>query len=62
VAYSDSRLVLGAGEARNRSSGAVERTVPLALLTHTLIVCWHARHGYDPADIDARRVEQPWYT
>jgi hypothetical protein len=62
VSYSDSRNVLGAGEARNRSRQAVERTVPFALLVHTLIVCWYTRHGYDPADIDARRAEQPWYT
>jgi transposase len=62
VSYSDSRNVLGAGEARNRSRKAVERTVPFALLVHTLVVCWYARHGYDPADIDARRAEQPWYT
>jgi hypothetical protein len=53
--------VLGAGEARNRTRKAVERTVPFALLVHTLIVCWYARHGYDPAGIDARREEQPWY-
>jgi hypothetical protein len=62
VSYSDSRNVLGAGEARNRSRKAVERTIPFALLVHTLIVCWYAKHGYDPADIDARRAEQPWYT
>src|ERR1035437_624283 len=31
VSYSDSRNVLGAGEARNRSRKAVERTVPFAL-------------------------------
>ena len=62
VSYNDSRNVLGAGEARNRSRKAVERTVPFALLVHTLIVCWYARHGYDPAGIDARRAEQPWYT
>ena len=61
VAYSDSRNVLGAGEARNRTRKAAERTVPFALPVHTLIVCWYARHGYDPADIDARRQEQPWY-
>ena len=61
VSYSDSRNVLGAGEARNRTRKAVERTVPFALLVHTLIVCWYAMHGYDPADIDARRQEQPWY-
>ena len=61
VSYSHSRNVLGAGEARNRTRRAVERTVPFALLVHTLIVCWYAQHGYDPADIDARRQEQPWY-
>jgi hypothetical protein len=39
----------------------VARTVPFALLTHTLIVIWYARHGHDPADITARRTAQPWY-
>jgi len=24
-------------------------------------VVWYARHGYDQADIDARRADQPWY-
>jgi hypothetical protein len=60
-AFADARNVLGAGEARNRVRRAVERTVPFALLTHTLIVCWYARHGHDPADIDHRRAAQPWY-
>jgi len=60
-AFADARNVLGAGEARNRTRLAVERTVPFALLAHTLIVVWYARHGYDPADIDARRDDQPWY-
>ena len=53
--------MLGAGEARNRVKRAVERTVPFALLAHTLIVVWYARHGHDPADIDHRRATQPWY-
>ena len=60
-AFADTRNVLGAGEARNRTRLAVERTVPFALLTHTLIVVWYTRSGYDPADIDARRDDQPWY-
>lgn len=60
-AFADARLVLGAGEARNRVRRAVERTVPFALLTHTLVVIWYARHGHDPADIAARRAAQPWY-
>jgi DDE superfamily endonuclease len=60
-AFADARTILGAGEARNRTRPAVERTVPFALLVHTLIVVWYARHGHDPADIDARRDDQPWY-
>ena len=61
-AFSDARNVLGAGEARNRTPRAVQRTVPFALLAHTIIVIWYARHGHDPADITARRHDQPWYT
>ena len=60
-AFADARNVLGGGEARNRVPRAVERTVPFALLIHTLIVVWYTRHGHDPADIDARRTAQPWY-
>lgn len=60
-AFSDARTVLGAGEARNRTRKAVERTVPFALLVHTLVVVWYARHGHDPAAITARRRAQPWY-
>jgi hypothetical protein len=60
-AFADARNVLGAGEARNRVRRAVERTVPFALLVHTLVVLWYARHGHDPADIDDRRAAQPWY-
>jgi len=60
-AYADARNVLGAGEARNRTRLAAGRTVPFALLAHTLIVVWYARYGYDQADIDARRDDQPWY-
>jgi len=60
-AYADARNVPGAGEARNRTRLAAGRTVPFALLAHTLIVVWYARSGYDPADTGARRDDQPWY-
>jgi hypothetical protein len=60
-AFHDARHVLGAGQARNRTRLAVERTVPFTLLVHTLIITWYARHGHDPADITARRNAQPWY-
>jgi hypothetical protein len=60
-AFADARHVLGAGEARNRTPRAVQRTIPFTLLTYTIIVIWYARHGHDPADITARRHDQPWY-
>ena len=60
-AFADARNVLGAGEARNRVRLAVERTVPFAMLVHTLIIIWYARSGHDPADIDDRSAAQPWY-
>jgi DDE superfamily endonuclease len=60
-AFADARNVLGAGEARSRTRRAVERTVPFALLIHTLIITWYARHGHSPARITARRHAQPWY-
>jgi len=61
-AFADARHVLGAGEARTRARKAVERTVPFAMLAHSLVITWYARHGHDPADITARRQAQPWYT
>jgi hypothetical protein len=60
-AFHDARHVLGAGEARTRARRAVQRTVPFALLVHTLVVIWYARHGHDRSDIASRRAEQPWY-
>jgi len=60
-AFTDARNVLGAGEARTRARRAVERTVPFAMLVHSLVITWYARHGYDPADISERRAGQPWY-
>jgi DDE superfamily endonuclease len=61
-AFADARHVLGAGEARTRARKAVERTVPFAMLVHSLVITWYARHGHDPAGITARRQAQPWYT
>ena len=60
-AFADARNILGAGEARTRTRRAVERTVPFALLTHTLVITWYARHGHHRAGPAARRHAQPWY-
>jgi hypothetical protein len=61
-AFADARNVLGAGEARTRVRRAVERTVPFAMLVHTLVIIWYARHGHDRSGIAARRAAEPWYT
>ena len=55
------KQIMGVGDARNRVTAAVERTVPSGFLIQTLLICWYARHGYDPADITARRLACPWY-
>jgi SRSO17 transposase len=60
-AFADARNVLGAGEARNRTRRAVQRTVPFALIVHTLVVIWYARHGHHRDIITARRQAEPWY-
>ena len=60
-AFADARNILGAGEARNRTRRAVERTVPFALIVSTLVIAWYARHGHPRHTLTARRHDQPWY-
>ena len=55
------KQILGVGDARNRVEKAVERTVPFGFLIQSLLICWYARSAYDPADIDRRRQQCPWY-
>jgi hypothetical protein len=62
VAIFDAKQVTGAGQARNRLPRAVERTVPFALLTQTLVVLWYAGHGDPAGDLDTARAAAPWYT
>jgi len=59
VAFADAKQTTGVGEARNRTRLAVERTVPIGLITQSLIMLWHAQHGTDT--VTARRAEAPWY-
>jgi DDE superfamily endonuclease len=59
VAFADAKQTTGIGEARNRTVLAVERTVPIGLVTQSLIVVWHTLHGSDT--VTARRTEAPWY-
>jgi SRSO17 transposase len=61
VTFTDAKTITGVGEARNRTTTAVERTAPFGLYTTTIVVLWYAEHGHDPADITDRRARQPWY-
>lgn len=59
IAFADAKQITGVGEARNRTRTAVERTVPIGLITQSLVVVWHHLHGADT--VTARRAEAPWY-
>jgi Transposase DDE domain len=61
VAIEDARQVFGAGQARNRTARAVERTVPFQLACQAITACWYATAGHDPADVDEHRARAPWY-
>jgi len=62
VAIEDSKQVFGAGQARNRTARAVERTVPFQLACQAIATCWYATAGHDPADVADHRARAPWYT
>ena len=62
VAIEDAKQVFGAGQARNRTARAVERTVPFQLACQAAAVTWYATIGHDPADVDGHRARAPWYT
>lgn len=59
IAFADAKQITGIGEARNRTTKAVDRTVPIGLITQSLVILWHTRHG--TGDITDRRTEAPWY-
>jgi DDE superfamily endonuclease len=62
VTIEDARQVFGAGQARNRTARAVERTVPFQLACQAIATCWYATAGHDPADVAEHRARAPWYT
>jgi len=61
VAIEDAKQLFGTGQARNRTARAVERTIPCTLACQALAICWYATAGHHPADIQARRLDAPWY-
>jgi hypothetical protein len=62
IAIEDSKQIFGAGQARNRTAAAVERTVPFELACQSVAVTWYATAGHDHADLHERRTLSPWYT
>ena len=61
VAFSDAENITGAGEARNRVPRAVERTVPFALFTQSIVIIWYHLAGHHPSVVRGRREKAPWY-
>lgn len=61
VAIFDAKNITGAGEARNRVRKAVERTVPFALFTQSIVIIWYHLAGHSPATARDRRDRAPWY-
>jgi DDE superfamily endonuclease len=61
TAIEDAKQVFGAGQARNRTAAAVERTVPFQIACQAIAVTWYATAGHDPADLHERRALAPWY-
>jgi hypothetical protein len=62
VAIEDARQIFGAGQARNRTARAVERTVPFQLACQAIAACWYATAGHHPGDVADHRAPAPWYT
>jgi hypothetical protein len=62
VAIEDSKQLFGAGQARNRTAGAVERTIPFEIACQAAAVTWYATVGHHPAALTERRRNAPWYT
>ena len=62
VAIEDARQVFGAGQARNRTARAVERTIPFQLTCQAITTCWYATAGHHPADVEDHRARAPCST
>jgi len=61
VTFFDVKNILGVGQARNRVTKAVERTVPFGLFCHSLLIIWYTLHGHPSTDVAHRRASAPWY-
>jgi hypothetical protein len=59
VAFYNAKQFLGLEDPQNRTPRAVQRTAPLALYLHTLVILWFAKHGR--FNVEAYRRAHPWY-
>ena len=59
VAFYNAKQFLSLEDAQNRPPLAMQRTAPLALCLHTLVILWFAKHGH--FDIKVYQKERPWY-
>jgi len=50
-----------AGEARNRTRLAVERTAPFGMLVQSLVIVWYHLAGHSPHVVEERRQRTRWY-
>jgi hypothetical protein len=32
------------------------------MIVQSMVICWYALYGYDPADVTDRAIAEPWYT
>jgi hypothetical protein len=59
VAFYNAKQFLGLEDPQNRTPEAVQRTAPMALYLHTMVILWFAKHGR--FDAEAYRRAHPWY-
>jgi hypothetical protein len=59
VAFYNAKQFLGLEDPQNRTPKAVQRTAPLALYLHDLVILWFAEYGH--FDAQAYRRTHPWY-
>jgi hypothetical protein len=57
VTFESSKQFLGLEDAANRLPKAVQRTAPMALVLHSLVVLWFERGGWELLSFP----ERPWY-
>jgi hypothetical protein len=61
-AFADARLIIGVGQARNRTRRTVERTVPFGLVCFSVVTRWYALHADAPDGVAGHRTRALWYT